>query len=247
VEQASFFDDETDAEFEIERPMGAPQFHSWLLATKFRMATTGLGESLAGKVVLIVCGGSGLDAEFFAREGAIVVTSDISLGAALRASERARRHQFDVVSIVADANRLPFASEGVDICYVHDGLHHLETPEVAVREMARVARFAVSITEPARAAVTMVAIRLGIAETQEEAGNAVRRFACDELLRLLKDEGFSHAVARRYAMFYRHKSGLPSRMLSVRGGLGLVKTAFFLLNWAIGRWGNKVVVQGSRR
>ena len=55
---------------------------------------------------------------------------------------------------MADAERLPFRDASVDLVYVHDGLYHLERPWSRSREMARVARRAVSITEPAEASLT---------------------------------------------------------------------------------------------
>src|SRR5436189_4719966 len=40
--QARWFGDEVDAEWEIERPSGSPQFHQWLLLEKFRRAVGNL-------------------------------------------------------------------------------------------------------------------------------------------------------------------------------------------------------------
>ena len=111
-----------------------------------------------------------------------VVSADISLGASRRARERARRHGLDLTPVVADAENLPFADRSFDLVYVHDGLHHLEHPEAGVAEMARVARHAVSITEPARAARHHgPPFAAGLALEREEAGNRVARLDPDEL------------------------------------------------------------------
>ena len=87
--------------------------------------------------MLVVCGGSGMDAEFLAKRGFGVIVSDISTAAIQRAFERARRHGFQLAgAVVADAESLPFADKSFDLAYVHDGLHHPEHPFAALREMA---------------------------------------------------------------------------------------------------------------
>ena len=173
-EQRAFFDTLGDTTWEIERPTGSPRFHAWLLAEKFRHATPDYLD-IQGATVLVICGGSGMDGEFLARAGAAAITSDLALEAAQRADQRARRHRVEMASIVADAEQLPFADAAVDVVYVHDGLHHLEDPFVGLNEMCRVARFAVSVSEPAQASVTSAAVSAGIAEEVEEAGNVVAR------------------------------------------------------------------------
>ena len=162
-DQAAYFDRESQAEFEIERPAGSPGLYRFLLTEKFRRSVEPFHGTLNGWTALTVCAGSGMDAEFLARAGASVISSDISLGAARRVRERARRHYVAIASIVADVEHLPFADRSVDLVYVHDGLHHLEDPWAGVAEMARVARRAVCISEPARAVATSIAVRLGLA------------------------------------------------------------------------------------
>lgn len=242
--QAAFFDEGLDEEFELERPSGTPSLHAWLLMEKFHRSVSHL--DLSGSTALTVCGGSGMDAEFLARAGASVVSSDISLGAARRARERSKRHQVPFDVIVADVERLPFPDRSVDIVYVHDGLHHLERPLDGLREMARVARYAVCVTEPARAAGTQVAVRLGLALEQEEAGNRVARLTLDELRSTLIGSGFRIAAAERYAMYYRHEPGRAVRLLSHQPLLALSQWSFRLANALAGGLGNKLVVQAVR-
>jgi len=242
--QAAFFDSETDSEFEIERPTGAPPFYGWLLGQKFRRAVRAV--PLDGESVLVVCGGSGMDAEFLANAGAKVVSSDISIGAARRARDRARRHGLSFESIVADVERLPFGDSAFDVVYVHDGLHHIERPLVGLTEMARVARQAVCVTEPADAFATAIAVRIGLALEREEAGNRVARLHLDELRTVLETEGFSVRRADRYAMFYRHEPGPAMRVCSRSVVLPLARYSFRAVNALLGRWGNKLVVQAVR-
>jgi ubiquinone/menaquinone biosynthesis C-methylase UbiE len=245
--QREYFDREDDAAFEITRPHGTPRLHEWLLADKFRRSVTELRPMLDGALVVSVCGGSGMDAEFLARAGArVVVVADISLGAAKRASERARRSGLPIVPVVADAIRLPLADRSVDIAYVHDGLHHLGQPFVALGEMARVARRAVSVTEPARAALTAAAVKVGLALDREEAGNEVVRLTTDEIEEEFKRHGFRVLAAERYGMYYRHKPGLAIWCLSVAGAFEAATFGLSILNRLGGRFGNKLAVQAER-
>jgi SAM-dependent methyltransferase len=160
--------------------------------------------------------------------------------------ERARRHGVALTPVVADARDLPFADRSFDVVYVHDGLHHLDDPDAGLSEMARVARQAVSITEPARAAVTAVAVQLGLALEREEAGNRVARFDVNELAGALRHLGFDVVEASRYAMYYRHHPGPVSRFLSRERVFSLAKSSLTAVNRLAGGLGNKVTVQAVR-
>ena len=244
--QARWFDEEAGGEWEIERPHGAPTLYEWLLREKFARSVAALDGLLENATALVVCGGSGMEAEFLAGAGARVVTADISLGAARRARERARRHRFDVLSIVADVERLPFADASVDVVYVHDGLHHIERPLAGVAEMARVARRAVSVSEPARAAVTQLAVRAGLALEFEEAGNRVARVTPEAVATTLSSLGFRVVRAERYGMYYRHEPGRVVGALSARPLLPVAVGALRMANRVAGRLGNKLTVQAVR-
>jgi ubiquinone/menaquinone biosynthesis C-methylase UbiE len=244
--QRDYFDGEADPLFEVTRPHGTPRLHEWLLAEKFRRSVTEVRPLLPGAVVLSVCGGSGMDAEFLTRAGARVLLADISLGAASRAKERSRQFGLPITPIVADATRLPLADRSVDIAYVHDGLHHLERPLDGLREMCRVARRAVSITEPARAAVTAAAVRLGLALEQEEAGNRVARLTLTEVEAELSRQFFRVVRAERYGMYYRHRPGKAVHALSAVGAFWLATNGLNALNRVAGRFGNKLTVQALR-
>ncbi|MEP7081432.1 MAG: class I SAM-dependent methyltransferase [Chloroflexota bacterium] len=244
--QSAWFDREVLAEFEIERPAGAPRFYRFLLAEKFRRSVRPFRGRLDGWTALTVCGGSGMDAEFLAAAGASVISSDISLGSAARVRERARRHGLAVEPIVADVEHLPFADNSVDLVYVHDGLHHLEDPWAGIAEMARVARRAVCISEPARAAATSVAVRLGLALEREGAGNRVERLQPEQVSATLREAGFRVVLAERYAMYYQHVPGPAMRLLSRRPLLPLAVFGWRLANLIVGRLGNKLNVVAIR-
>jgi SAM-dependent methyltransferase len=240
--QADFFDSQS-TDWEIDRPTGAPALYGWLMMEKFRRSLRGLEAMLQDGTVLTTCGGSGMDAEFLARKGARVIASDLSIGAAIRTRERARRYGLDIVSLVADAEALPFRTGSVDIAYVHDGLHHLKAPEAALCEMARVARHGVSLTEPAQAAVTAVAVRLGLALEVEESGNRVQRLGADWVATRLQAHGWRVVGADRYAMYYRHVPGPAMRLLSRTRLLPGAKAAVIAANRLIGPAGNKLSVR----
>ncbi len=245
VEQAAYFDAEPLAEFEIERPFGAPRLYRHLLTQKFARAVEPLG-SLEGWTALAVCGGSGMDAEFLARAGATVVSADISQEATRRAAERARRHREPFVAIVADIEHLPFADQSFDLVYVHDGLHHLANPQAGLLEMARVARRAVAVTEPGEAAATNLAIRLGLALAVEEAGNRVARMRGQDVNAILALQGLITTRNERYAMVYRHQPGLLTRVFSWPFLYELVRSYLWAVDRLIGRFGNKLVVIAER-
>jgi uncharacterized protein YbaR (Trm112 family) len=243
--QAAFFDSEP-REFELTRPHGQPALYRWLLAEKFRISVAPVLDRLVGRVAVAVCGGSGMDAENLSAVGAHVISIDISVGAALRTRERARRYGFDVLTIVGDAERLPVVTQGVSLAYVHDGLHHLRDPYSAVSEMARIADYAVSINEPSAALVTRLAVAAGIAERQESAGNQVARLDIRRVSAELEQRGFTVAAALRYAMFYRHYPGPAVRFLSRPRTIGLACSAVRRFNAHLGSVGNKLSIVGLR-
>ncbi len=246
-EQIAHFDEEVDPEFEITRPHGQPRLYGMVLAEKFRRATRPIAERLPGASVLCVCAGSGLDAEFLARRGAHVVASDISPGAAARTAERARRQGLDITPVVADVEQLPFADQSFDVVFVHDGLHHIERPEQGLLEMVRVARQGVSVTEPAQASLTRIAVRLGLAVDREEVGNVVARLRPECIAELLEAAGFDVVHRERYGLFYRHEPGPAMRLLSLPGLARLSIGALRGANAVAGAVGNKLAIVGVRR
>ena len=243
-QQAGYFDDKVQAEFEVVRPHGAPLAYQRLMAEKFRRSVASL-PPLAGATVLDACCGSGMDAEFLAREGAKVIALDISEGCASRARVRAQRYGLDYQVVVGDVEHLPIRTAAVDIGYVHDGLHHLDEPALGLRELARAARCAVSVNEPADALGTQVAVRLGISSNRESAGNRVARLDPKDVCRELELAGF-RARARRYLMYYKHEPGRVMRFASRPGVYDLYRWAMEIANLGIGRWGNKLQVTAVR-
>ena len=244
--QSAFFDRTDLAEFEIERPMGSPGLYRFFLTEKFRRSVKPFNGRLDGWTALTVCGGSGMDAEFLASAGATVMSSDLSLGAAHRVRERANRHGVAIVPIVADVEHLPFADRSVDLVYVHDGLHHLENPSAGIAEMARVARRAVCINEPARARATAISVRFGLSLDREEAGNRVARLETASATSALESTGFHIVRADRYVMYYHHVPGRLTKLLSRPLILPLAIAWWRFANRIVGRFGNKLTIVALR-
>jgi SAM-dependent methyltransferase len=245
-DQASFFD-EADPEFEVRRPHGTPWLYRSLLAEKFRRSLEALPLPEDELTAVAICAGSGMDAEFLARVGAKVVSTDISLGAARRTRERARRYGFQVLPVVADAEALPLRDRSVDLVYVHDGLHHLDSPQAGIREMLRTSRWAISINEPTQAAATFLAARVGLSEHYEEAGNFIARIDPEQLAAEVSAAGFHVVRKQRYAMVYRHEPGRATRVLSQPGVRNVTLAALHAFNAVAGGVGNKLTLQAVRR
>jgi ubiquinone/menaquinone biosynthesis C-methylase UbiE len=242
AEQADYYDHKVaDREFEINRPHGESRLYQFLMDFKFTRVSRLLSRPLRGSKVLVICCGSGMDAEYVVRAGASVVAMDISDGCLDRARIRADRYGLSYDLVRGDAENLPFESASFDYGFVHDGLHHLSQPDRAIAELARIARRGIIVTEPADAAITKLLIRLGVMQPYEEAGNFVIRFRSDRLESLCRSLGFGRIKSSRYLVKYGHPpagwwrrldSGLP--FLAARAGFTLFGVALF------GRWGNKL-------
>jgi SAM-dependent methyltransferase len=149
--------------------------------------------------------------------------------------------------VVADAETLPLRDRSVDLLYVHDGLHHLDSPQAGIREMLRTSRLAISINEPAHARATMLAARLGLSEHYEEAGNFIARLDPETLIAEVSAAGFDVVKSERYAMVYRHEPGRVAVILSQPGVRNLTLTAMRAFNAVAGGIGNKLTLQAVRR
>lgn len=244
--QIAHFDSIGGSEVEVDRPHGFGSAMNFLLDTKFEIVTELWGKSVAGSTVLDVCCGSGMDAEYLANTGADVVGVDISIGALRGAQERARRYGLEYDLVLGDAENLPVHDRAFQLAYIHDGLHHLNSPEAGFSEMARVASEGVLVTEPARAGLTEVAIRLGLADLREESGNRVHRFNEGELMNYCLDADLGQPRLNRYLMYYRQK---PFRVFKLfeKGLLFSVFVGVYrFANRLFGRLGNKIALVAKR-
>jgi SAM-dependent methyltransferase len=91
----------------------------------------------AGERVLEVGCGSGCDLLQFAKHGAIATGVDITE----RHIELARQRVAGLAAVqYGSACELPFGDDSFDYVYSHGVFHHIDTPELAVRELLRVLR-----------------------------------------------------------------------------------------------------------
>ena len=243
--QIRFYGESVDPEEEISRPRCYPRPVQYLLDFKIRTAWQMLnGDTTAAckgeEKTLVVCCGSGMELEMMARTGRRIIALDLSYDAVLRARERARRYGLRWDLVVGDAENLPFRPGAVDFAFVHDGLHHLRDAYRGVREMARVARRAVVIAEPADAALTRLAIKLGISGNYEEAGNYVYRLRKEKLIEVFRDCGLRRWRFRRNLIYYQPWTFRAYRWCDSRPLFWLFRAGFHLANLLLGRWGNSL-------
>ncbi len=235
----------TDEEFEINRPHNAGRLYNFLINYKFQKALRDLPFPIKDLSVLDICCGSGMISEYYTKCRTKVTGIDLSEKAIERAKIRRERHEFEAEFRVADATNLPFPDNTFDVVSVHDGLHHLNEPWKAVREMVRVAKKGIVIIEPAKALITRISVALGFSHDYEEE-DFVYRFKENEIQQRLKELGISKIMTKRYIMYYPHRPGKIFRVLEMPPLFLLVKTAFYVLDMLFGRFGNKIQVVASK-
>ena len=103
------------------------------------------GGSIESLSVLLVCGGVGGEATFFANHGFSDVTntdfSENALDVCRHRDERLKTR-------LLNAENMDLEDLSYDLVVVQDGLHHLPRPALGLNEMIRVARKAVIVLEP---------------------------------------------------------------------------------------------------
>ncbi len=251
--QMQFYRESIDPEEEIARPRCYPRPVQFLLDFKLRTAWQWLNGDACGsqassaraasngqEKILVVCCGSGMESEMVARTGRHVIGLDLSLEAVRRAQERARRYRVEYDLVVGDAENLPFRTGGAEVAFVHDGLHHLPDAYRGVREMLRVAKHAVVIAEPADAALTRLAVRLGISGEYEEAGNYVYRLRQEKLTEVFREYGCQSWRFQRNLIYYQPWTFRLYRLFEKPPLFWLFRAGFYFFNLLLGRWGNSL-------
>src|ERR1051326_4351449 len=132
---------------------------------------------LEGKSILSICGGDGVEADFFARAGAHVTMTDLSSIAV----EAARLRNPALRCMRMDAESLAFPDGSFDWVIVRDGLHHLARPMKGLFEMERVCREGFAVLEGQDSLLVRFLVRLGLGENSDPAGGYVYRFTRREL------------------------------------------------------------------
>jgi len=240
-------EEHVDPEVEITRPRCYPSPVRFLLDFKLQSALQALNGRFNGARTLVVCCGSGMDAESLASQGMQVVGLDISFEALLRAKERARRYEVSYQLVLGDAENLPFKNDAFEITFVHDGLHHLLDAYQGVREMIRVASKNVVIAEPADALLTRLAVKLGISGNYEDAGNFVYRLHPRKLAQVFASCGTKRWSFKRHLIYYQPWTFRIYKLFELRPVFWLFKMSFYLVNWLLGRWGNSLKAVGWKK
>ena len=90
------------------------------------------------RVLDVPCGGGWAFRALGPGDGLRYVGADVSPGMLDRARARAEREGLDQVELVeADIEAMPFPGAGFDLCVCANGLHCVDDPAAAVREIAR--------------------------------------------------------------------------------------------------------------
>lgn len=94
--------------------------------------------TFAGKLVLDLGCGAGIDSAEFARNGASVVSADLTSTATRLTRDLLREAGFSSPVLQAEATSLPFKSGSFDCVYCFGVLHHIPDARKAVAEINRV-------------------------------------------------------------------------------------------------------------
>jgi SAM-dependent methyltransferase len=164
--------------------------------------------SLDGKRVLIVGCGIGTDIYYLSRYAdAKIYCTDIS-----PENVSITRKFFPSAEVeVADTEALPYPDGHFDFAIVCDSLHHMARPYLGIYEMLRVSKDGICIIEPHDCLLTRVAMRVGLMQEYEDAGNYVLTFSGHDLTRLVKSLRLRTCTASLFATDF----GLFERMPQV--------------------------------
>ena len=95
-------------------------------------------SDFSGKLVLEVGSGAGIDSAEFARNGAKVISTDLTRVATDLSRDLLKENGLPPLVIQADAAALPFKDETFDCVYCFGVLHHIPDVETALAEIYRV-------------------------------------------------------------------------------------------------------------
>lgn len=182
-----------------------------------------IGEPLEGMSVLVVCGGVGGEATFFANQGFKDVTNtDFSANALEVCGRRDPR----LKRMELNAEAIDLADESYDLVVVQDGLHHLPRPALGLNEMVRVARRGIIVLEPHTG---MVAKAIGTEwERHGDAVNFVFRWNHEFFRQVILSQCLERPLQVRAVRLWDHNSVIR-KVVSWLGGKSLSLAAARLL------------------
>jgi ubiquinone/menaquinone biosynthesis C-methylase UbiE len=185
LKQIAFHDDEQINErFEeiVLRPYNYTKPHAdstlYHLRLFRKILSAKMGIDLKDTTILNCGCGGGLEAQYFAENGAWVIGFDISQLRAEASATRFALHGFEGLFYRGDAAVLPFPDNTFDLVIYHDSLHHapIEEIPIAIREAVRVAKKGVVLLEAHDSPFRMLLETLGLSTSVEASGNYVFRF-----------------------------------------------------------------------
>jgi SAM-dependent methyltransferase len=215
-------------------------------------------ERLAGKDVLEIGVGTGVHARLLAQAGANVSAVDLTPTAVELTRKRLELHGLTADVREADAERLPFADASFDFIWSWGVIHHSESTENVVREIARVLRpggsFALMVYH--RSSITywiqyqLIRGVLGLRLLRESPADIANRYSDGVIARHYTRAGFGEVLAPWFENVETSVMGQVSEAVPLPAGLRrpverLVPLA--LRHAIVRRWGWFLVVRATRR
>jgi len=163
--------------------------------------------------VLVVCGGVGGEATFFANQGFTDVTNSDFSQNALHVCERRDPR---VKTRLLNAEAMDLEDGSYDLVVVQDGLHHLPRPALGLSEMIRVARRAVIVLEPHTG---FVAKAIGTEwERHGDAVNFVYRWNLESFRQVILSQLLEAPLSIRVIRLWDHNSVIRKVVSKLGGG-----------------------------
>lgn len=172
-----------------------------------------VGGSIESFSVLLVCGGVGGEATFFANHGFSDVTNtDFSQNAINVCGRRDPR----LKTRILNAEDMDLEDGSYDLVVVQDGLHHLPRPALGLNEMIRVARKAVIVLEPHTG---FVAKAIGTEwERHGDAVNFVYRWNLESFRQVILSQLLEAPLSIRVIRLWDHNSVIRKVVSKLGGG-----------------------------
>ena len=241
IEQRDYHDVFGNTDPAIDRPHGYGNLYTFLTYVQLEHAVNFLSLDVAGKRMINLCGGSGVEAEYFASRGGIITLVDLSFESLKGALKRSDRYDFKLEAVYADVENLPFIDSAFDVGFTHEGLHHLPTPSKGLSEMGRLCSHLIFIIEPARSIIKRLAVAIGMSSDVEESGNYVHSFKAKELIETFEELGFKNARVKRHLHYYPKKAPKIYRLYEKNWAFSGFKKLHKALHLLDGVMGNKLV------
>ena len=166
------------------------------------------------------------------------VLTDISFYALLEAKKKFRF--FSSCFILANSQDPPFCNNTFDICYVHNGLHHLPDPPAALVNLGKKASRLLLASEPKK---NILLELLGIQKPEE--GEVEYRFTRNEIITLLGSEFKEIKIQTSFIQNIRILQKLFNK-IDLLFIYVVFRIAFTIVNLFLGRFGNSMLISANK-